>query len=125
MAIGDKLNQLMSDSAKEVAAISDMPSSDIRVQAQLQRLKDITDEKLPTIIDEHVQNIHSQSSADRAVDIYTSDYLLSLPISHDGISKLCGTLIGVTEKYGVDIPSTWKDFAIGNFDYEAELMGDQ
>lgn len=95
---------------------------DVMDTAILLRLYRLADARLDSLITEHTVGIVSIRSADTAIDTYTEEYLLDLPISYEGIARLCRSLLEAIKKYEMDPPEHWLKY--GNeqdFPYEYEL----
>ena len=104
--------------------IDELTAEERVLYASMARMQRLVDANFEQIQSDHLIGINSVNTADKAIDIYTMDYLLDLKLSYLSLSNLCSSLIAAVEKYKVDAPKVWREFAAGNFPYEAELVSE-
>jgi len=101
--------------------IEELSSEEMVMYATLSRLHRVVDKNFDRIVNDHVTNITSVVTADKAVDVYTQDYFLDLPVSYNSLSRLAEILSAAVKKYGVSPPKSWGEMACGNFPFQTEL----
>lgn len=108
----------------EMLDIDNLSSDEIANLAILSRLYRLADSRYHEILTEHLENFHTLVGADRMVDILTMEYLLELPLSYKSISEFMVSMKAAAVKHGIAVPEFWDEVINGQFDYDAEIIGE-